>query len=101
MDQYRDFTLDPKQFSLSETGSFLAKLHNDSQHFVPIIDGAIYIPNPENEADAYPVYTRGNATGAFVQNPDGSEYIGAVWPGYTVFPDWLANSTVKWWIDEM
>jgi alpha-glucosidase len=101
MDQYRDFTVDPKQFSLSDAKSFFAKLHNDSQHFVPIIDSAIYIPNPETEQEAYQVYNRGNASGAFIQNPDESEYIGAVWPGYTVFPDWLANSTVQWWIDEM
>ena len=34
-------------------------------------------------------------------NPDGSLYIGAVWPGYTVFPDWLSNGAGQWWIEEM
>lgn len=24
-------------------------------------------------------------------NPDGSQYIGSVWPGFTVFPDWMAD----------
>lgn len=34
-------------------------------------------------------------------NPDGSLYIGEVWPGYTVFPDWLGPGANQWWIDEM
>ena len=34
-------------------------------------------------------------------NPDGSEYIGSVWPGYTVFPDWHAEQSVPWWTDSM
>ena len=35
-------------------------------------------------------------------NPDGSLYIGEVWPGYTVFPDWLNyGAAQQWWINEM
>ena len=34
-------------------------------------------------------------------NPDGSQYIGDVWPGYTVFPDWLSAGANRWWTDEM
>lgn len=34
-------------------------------------------------------------------NPDGSTYIGEVWPGYTVFPDWLGSSAGSWWSNEM
>lgn len=34
-------------------------------------------------------------------NPDGSTYIGEVWPGYTVFPDWLGSSAGPWWTNEM
>ena len=36
-----------------------------------------------------------------MNNPDGSQYIGSVWPGYTVFPDWLNSNATSWWIDEM
>lgn len=31
----------------------------------------------------------------------GTEYIGAVWPGYTVFPDWHASNAVSWWSDSL
>ena len=34
-------------------------------------------------------------------NPDGSLYIGEVWPGYTAFPDWLGPGAGQWWINEM
>lgn len=34
-------------------------------------------------------------------NPDGSLYIGSVWPGYTAFPDWLGSGAGPWWTNEM
>ncbi|KAF2033078.1 hypothetical protein EK21DRAFT_59398 [Setomelanomma holmii] len=101
MDQYRDFTLDPVTFSPSGVADFFGWLHGNNQHFVPIVDGAIYIPNPQNASDAYDTYNRGNESGVFLKNPDGSQYIGAVWPGYTVFPDWLSSNGVSWWVKEM
>ena len=51
------------------------------QHYIPIVDSAIYHPNPENATDAYLVYDRGNELGVFLQNPDKSQYIVNVWPG--------------------
>lgn len=101
MDQYRDFTLDPVTFPPSGVKEFFDFLHSNHQHFVPIVDSAIYIPNPTNTSDAYDTYMRGNQSGSFLTNPDGSQYIGAVWPGYTVFPDWMSNNSVKWWVNEM
>ncbi|KAF2177647.1 glycoside hydrolase family 31 protein [Zopfia rhizophila CBS 207.26] len=100
MNQYRDFTNDPVTFPLDEGREFFDQLHKDNQHFIPIVDGAIYIPNPNNDSDAYDTYTRGNESGVFLMNPDGSQYIGSVWPGYTVFPDWQSGSAVSWWVNE-
>ena len=51
---------------------------------------------------SYPTFNRGNDTNSFMLNPDGSLYIGSVWPGYTVFPDWLPESgALDWWAKEM
>lgn len=36
-----------------------------------------------------------------MKNPDGSTYIGAVWPGYTVFPDWLNPKSGAFWANEL
>lgn len=110
MNQYRDFDNDAIRFGYAEGAEFLSKLHANGQHYVPIVDSAIYHPNPENASDAYPIYDRGVEAGAFMLNPDGSLYIGSVWPGYTVFPDWVAASlgttngssgAFSWWTDEM
>ena len=82
MDQYRDFTHDQNTFPYgAEAKDFFTRLHGNGQHYVPIVDAAIYIPNPENASDAYATFERGNATNSFMLNPDGSLYVGSVWPG--------------------
>ncbi|KAK4944855.1 hypothetical protein LTR10_015774 [Elasticomyces elasticus] len=101
MFQYRDFDNDPIRFNYSDGTAFLNRLHSNGQHYVPIVDSAIYIPNPANASDAYPVFNAGNDTNSFLLNPDGSLYIGEVWPGYTVFPDWLTTSAQTWWKNQM
>ena len=101
MNQYRDFDNDPIRFGYSEGETFLKNLHDSGRHYIPIIDSAIYVPNPQNVSDNYTTFHNGNATGSFLTNPDGSLYIGDVWPGYTVFPDWISSGAGEWWIDEM
>lgn len=84
MSQYRNFENDPGRFGYDEGAKFLSKLHANGQHYVPIVDSAIYHPNPENASDAYAPFDRGVEADAFMLNPDEeSLYIGAVWPGYT------------------
>lgn len=105
MKGYRDFENDPIRFPYDEGREFLQRLHERGQHYVPIIDSAIYAPNPANMSDSYTPFDDGynNKTNAFILNPDGSLYIGAVWPGYTVFPDWLSSGDLAsspasgWW----
>lgn len=106
MKLYRDFENDPNTFGYVEGQEFLSRLHANHQHYVPIVDSAIYIPDPINATDAYPVFDRGVATNSFLLNPDGSLYIGEVWPGLTVFPDWIGSAlgdggANEWWIEEM
>lgn len=101
MNQYRDFDNDDIRFGYSEGRDFLQRLHDGGRHYIPIIDSAIYAPNPENSSDAYPTFDNGNKTNSFLLNPDGSLYIGSVWPGYTVFPDWLTTASHDWWKNEI
>jgi len=106
MNQYRDFENDQNTFSYAEGAKFLGKLHENHQHYVPIVDSAIYAPNPENASDAYPTFDRGVEADAFMFDAEGDLYIGAVWPGYTVFPDWVGGvlnctRTLEWWVNEL
>jgi len=84
MNQYRDFENDQNTFAYDAGAEFLSKLHANHQHYVPIVDSAVYAPNPENASDAYPTFDRGVEAKAFILDPEDLDlYIGAVWPGYT------------------
>ena len=102
MKLFRDFTLDPVAFPQEQGQQFLAGLHEGGRHYIPIVDSAIYIPNPDNSSDDYATYHRGHDADAFMlEYENGPEYIGTVWPGYTVFPDWFSEGTQDWWTNEM
>jgi alpha-glucosidase len=45
----------------------------------------------------YAPYDTGLAGDHFVKNPDGSVYVGKVWPGPAVFPDFTRAQTRQWW----
>jgi len=45
----------------------------------------------------YKPYDEGVKAGYFVKNPDGSNYVGPVWPGPSVFPDFTRSEVRKWW----
>ncbi|KAI0816891.1 glycosyl hydrolases family 31-domain-containing protein [Trametes gibbosa] len=93
----RDFTTDPTSFPADQMQTFIAELTANHQHYIPIVDAAI--AKLVNESDVYDPYTRGNELDVWLKNPDGSEYLGQVWPGYTVFPDWFANNTEAFWAE--
>jgi alpha-glucosidase len=45
----------------------------------------------------YAPYDSGVAGDHFVKNPDGSTFVGKVWPGPAVFPDFTRAQTRQWW----
>jgi alpha-glucosidase len=45
----------------------------------------------------YKPYDEGIKGDYFVHNPDGSVFIGKVWPGDSVFPDFTRDVVRKWW----
>ncbi|KAF5346407.1 hypothetical protein D9758_012761 [Tetrapyrgos nigripes] len=114
----RDFTSDPINFPAEEVRSFIQELalndqkclenhhlskancsHLDFFLDIAIVDAAL--PKQINTSDLYNPYIKGAELDVFMRNPDGSEYIGQVWPGYTVFPDWFRNTTQRWWTEAL
>lgn len=75
MDDKKDFTFDPKNFPLREVQRFVKELHSSQQKYVLIIDPAIKVER------GYGPYEDGMKKGIFMKNPDGSVYVGKVWPG--------------------
>jgi len=45
----------------------------------------------------YKPYDEGVKNGYFVKNPDGTNFIGPVWPGPSAFPDFTRAEVRKWW----
>lgn len=52
MHGYRDFDNDANRYSYEEGAVLLDKLHKSGIHYIPIVDSALYIPNPNNASDA-------------------------------------------------
>jgi alpha-glucosidase len=87
----RPFTVNTERFPHFQ--QMLSDLKSQNFHVVVITDLHIaHLPDA-----GYVPYDTGIAGDNFVKNPDGSVYIGAVWPGPSVFPDFTRQQTRAWW----
>jgi len=87
----RPFTVDSARFpNFPGLVSDLGKQHF---HLVTITD--LHIAHVANQG--YAPYDTGHTGDHFVKNPDGSEFVGIVWPGPAVFPDFTRAQTREWW----
>ncbi|KAK6158548.1 hypothetical protein DH2020_005862 [Rehmannia glutinosa] len=53
-------------------------------------------PGIKNE-EGYSVYDSGSESDIWTQNADGKPYVGEVWPGPCVFPDYTQSRARSWW----
>ena len=88
MERYKDFTVDTSRFP--NLTALSKELKEDNVRLIPIIDAAI------KEEDGYPVYEEGKAKGYFCTKEDDSLFVGAVWPGRSVFTDFLNPEARAW-----
>jgi alpha-glucosidase len=93
MDRRRTFSVDPQRFPVSKMQEFLDTLHERDQHYIVMVDPAVAYQD-------YGPRNRGVEQNAFLKRSNGSEWIGVVWPGVTVFPDWFAANTSSYWTNE-
>ena len=89
MDGYRVFTWNKQSFP--DPARMLSDLAEEGFHVVTIIDPGIKI-DPD-----YWVYKEGVAGNNFVRMPDGKNFVGSVWAGPSVFPDFTSPSARAWW----
>ncbi|MGA7156177.1 MAG: TIM-barrel domain-containing protein [Acidobacteriaceae bacterium] len=87
----RPFTVNTEAFP--NLPRALSALHAMHFHVVAITD--LHIAHAPNQG--YAPYDSGIASDEFVHRPDGSVYVGSVWPGPSVFPDFTQQSTRAWW----
>jgi len=87
----RPFTVNPETFP--DFPGLVSDLRKQHFHLVNITD--LHIAHAPNQN--YAPYDTGHASDQFVKNPDGSEFVGIVWPGPAVFPDFTRAQTREWW----
>ena len=89
--EHRPFTVDTERFPHFE--QMLSDLKHEDFHVVAITD--LHIARVPGAG--YTPYDTGIAADNFVKNPDGSLYVGTVWPGPSVFPEFTQKKTRDWW----
>jgi alpha-glucosidase len=90
MKEYRIFTVLESAFPSSPAAT-AAKLSESGRRIVPITD-----PGVKKEL-GYDVYDDGIAQDVFCKTAEGRPYVGIVWPGETVFPDFSQARVRDWW----
>lgn len=89
--KYWPFTVDRERFPTFE--QMIKTLRAD--HFRTVLITDLHIADQPNQG--YKPYDEGIAGDHFVKNPDGTVYVGKVWPGNAVFPDFTQKSSRDWW----
>lgn len=91
MQDFKDFTLNEEHFP--EFPEFVREMGAQNIRLILIIDAGVKIEK------GYPVYEEGLKNRYFCQREDGKEFVAAVWPGYTHFPDVLNPEARRWFGD--
>lgn len=91
MQDYKDFTLHEERFC--DFPEFVKEMKEQNIRLIPIIDAGVKVEK------GYPVYEEGVKNRYFCQREDGSDFVAAVWPGDTHFPDVLNPEARRWFGD--
>ncbi|KAK4747953.1 hypothetical protein SAY87_014539 [Trapa incisa] len=89
MDGFRCFTFDKERFS--DPKSLVESLHEIGFKAIWMLDPGI------KHEDGYFIYESGTKYDVWIQKADGSPFIGEVWPGPCVFPDFTQSKARNWW----
>jgi alpha-glucosidase len=90
-DRNRPFTTNPATFP--NLPALARDLRQQGLRLVAITD--LHIAAAADQG--YVPYDSGTAGDHFLKRPDGSLYVGQVWPGPSVFPDFTRRETRAWW----
>lgn len=86
---YRVFTWDERHWPQHRRQ--IDDLQSHGQRVVPILDPGVKVDK------TFEVYRSGLNADVFCRNPAGTPFVGFVWPGATVFPDFSLPAVRDWW----
>ncbi|MCX7786564.1 MAG: hypothetical protein N2442_02560 [Spirochaetes bacterium] len=93
MDGFRVFSWDERKFSHPKNQ--IEDLRKRSRRVVPILDPGI------KKEESFEVYREAKERNLLCLTPEGTPFIGFVWPGETVFPDFSLPETREWWAEKV
>ncbi|KAF9940668.1 hypothetical protein BGZ67_007163 [Mortierella alpina] len=111
MDDYKCFTFDQIRYPVKQLAALADELHANNQHLIMILDPGIKL---QYQTGLYKPYDEGVSRNLFVKRritaqeaaedktgklraSDLVDFVGKVWPGKTVFPDWFHPEAQKYW----
>lgn len=89
MDDFRVFTWDNKKFPNPK--KMIKKLKDEGFKLVTIIDPGVKVDK------GYKIYDEGLKNGYFATDKNSIVYTNWVWPGNSVFPDFMNSDVRRWW----
>ena len=89
MDDFRVFTWDKNKFK--DPKKMIENLNDDGFKLVTIIDPGVKVDK------GYKIYDEGLENNYFATDKNGIVYTNWVWPGNSVFPDFMNSEVRKWW----
>jgi alpha-glucosidase len=89
MDDNRDFTWDKSRFP--DPPRMIADLGKQGFRVFSIVDPGLKVE------DSYWAYKQGAAGNYFLKRKDGTTFVGYMWPGKSVFPDFTSEKVRAWW----
>ena len=92
MERFKDVTVNKERFP--DFADFVKEMKDQHIRLVPIIDAAV------KEEKGYSVYDEGIEKGYFCTNEAGKPFVGAVWPGRSLFTDMLNKEARDWFGDQ-
>ncbi|KAH8601722.1 glycoside hydrolase family 31 protein [Bisporella sp. PMI_857] len=93
MDRRRVFSLDPQRYPLEKMQAINKYLHDHNQRQIVMVDPAVAYTD-------YQPYLEGAKDDIFLKRNNGSFWLGVVWAGVSVFPDWFHPNTQGYWNKE-
>ena len=92
MQSFKDFTVNEENFP--DFPEFVQEMDDQDIRLIPIIDAGVKVE------PGYEIYEEGVKNNYFCKREDGSDFVAAVWPGDTHFPDMLNPEARKWFGDK-
>ncbi len=88
MENYKDFTINGERFP--DFPAFVKEMRERGIRLIPIIDAGVKVEK------GYSVYEEGVKNNYFCKGEDGEPFVVGVWPGDSVFPDFLNSKAREW-----